>query len=116
MSYNNALVFFWDISMADFSKLERLKDSEVLEQHEFPLSEFTGLFQKCHSAQEKFSYCVVVVDKKETGDTSDEELLKRVLASGYVDEASEITFRSTPASSLFYTYFNFQADGDAAWC
>ncbi len=96
--------------MVDFSRIELLADSEIIEQHEFPLFGYTGLYLRCHSARESLGYDCVVVSLREVEDCDDEKLLNLVVASGYVKENSDITFRSNPASEYFYTYFNFQPD------
>ncbi|SUO93346.1 hypothetical protein [Suttonella ornithocola] len=99
--------------MADFSKVQLLSDTVVIEQHEFPLFEYTGLYQKCYSAAQRLTFSSIIVPLSETREISDEKLLNLIVASGYVDEDSDMTFRINEASGYFYTYFNFQPDTDA---
>ncbi|SUO98088.1 hypothetical protein [Suttonella indologenes] len=95
--------------MADFSRIELLADSSILEQHEFPLFEYTGLYLQLRSQAQTMDYCCIVVDQQEAQDADDEKLLNLVAASGYVDDDSDITFRISKAEQYFYTYFNFKA-------
>lgn len=100
--------------MADFSRVQRLADTEILEEHEFPLFEYTGLYQRGYSKLQGLTYSIIAVELAETADISDEKLLNLIAASGYVDEDSDITFRINKASGYFYAYFNFVQDAGAA--
>lgn len=93
--------------MADFSRIELLADSVILEQHEFPLFEYTGLYLHLRSRAQAMDYGCIVVDQSEAQDADDEKLLNLVAASGYVDDDSDITFRISKARNYFYTFFNF---------
>lgn len=96
--------------MSDFSRIQLLADSQVIEEHRFPLFEYVGLYQRCYSPEHKMYYSVIVVALEDTVGVSDEKLLNLVAASGYVDDDSDITFRINQASGYFYTYFNFLPD------
>lgn len=96
--------------MADFSHVQLLADTVLLEEHEFPLFEYTGLYQRGYSKAQGLTYSTIVASLEETRDISKEKLLNLIVASGYVDEDSDITFRENEASGYFYAYFNFVPD------
>lgn len=97
--------------MSDFNNIERIAGGEILDQHTFPLFGLTGLFQRVHVPEQGMTVDCVVVMLAEAVDKSDEELLNLVVASGYVDDDSDVTFRHSDTSGYFYTYFNFQQQG-----
>lgn len=99
--------------MADFSRIELLADSQILEQHEFPLFEYTGLYLRLQSQAQAMDYSCIVVDMQQAHDANDEKLLNLVAASGYVNDDSDITFRISKAEKYFYTFFNFVAHDSA---
>ena len=93
--------------MSDFNNIEQINGAEILEEHQFPLYELTGLFQRLHVAEKGITVESIVVDLAEAEGKSDEEILNLVAASGYVKDDSDITFRSAAGHGYFYTYFNF---------
>lgn len=95
--------------MADFTEVELLADSEVLDAHEFPLFSYVALFQKLRSTRENMSYCAIVVERAVVEAEGEEALLNMVAASGYLDEDSDLTFRFNEQSAYFYCYFNFKS-------
>lgn len=100
--------------MTDFSRVQLLADSVILDTHEFPLFEYTGLWQKYRSEAQKMTYESIIVSLADTQDITDEQLLNLVVASGYVNEDSDLTFRINEASGYFYTYFNFVQEDNQA--
>ncbi len=93
--------------MANFSNIQNLTGAEILEQHEFPLFQFTALYQKFVVAEQGIAAESVIVELAEINVTH-EELLNLIVSSGYVAEDADVTFRVNEASGYFYAYFNFQ--------
>ncbi|MBV7433548.1 hypothetical protein KRX19_00775 [Cardiobacteriaceae bacterium TAE3-ERU3] len=93
--------------MSDFNNIEQINGAEIIEEHQFPLYELTGLFQRLRVAEKGITVESIVVNLAEAKGKSDEEILNLVAASGYVKEDSDITFRSSTGHGYFYTYFNF---------
>lgn len=60
------------------------------------------------------TYESIIVSLADTQDITDEQLLNLVVASGYVNEDSDLTFRINEASGYFYTYFNFVQEDNQA--
>lgn len=98
--------------MSDFNHIEQISGAEILEQHQFPLYELTGLFQRLHVAEKGITVECIIVNLEEAEGKSDEDILNLVAASGYVAQDSDITFRSNAESGYFYTYFNFVESAD----
>ena len=66
----------------------RLPDSgEILEEHRFPLFEYTGLYQKLRVPAAGVQVESIVVSLEEAADRDTQYLLNLVVASGYVAEA-----------------------------
>ena len=87
----------------------RLPDSaEILEEHRFPLFEYTGLYQKLRVPATGVQVESIVVSLEEATAHSTQELLNLILASGYVAEDAEFTFRENRADGYLYTYFNIR--------
>ena len=82
----------------------RLPDSgEILEEHRFPLFEYTGLYQKLRVPAAGVQVESIVVSLEEAADRDTQYLLNLVVASGY-----DLTFRENRAGGYLYTYFNIQ--------
>ncbi|UJF23902.1 hypothetical protein L0B52_06040 [Suttonella sp. R2A3] len=96
--------------MSDFNNIETVAGAKILDEHTFPLFGLTGLFQRLYVAGKGITVDCVIVSLAEAADKSDEELLNLVVASGYVHEDSDVTFRHNESSGYFYTYFNFSED------
>lgn len=92
--------------MTDFSRIQNLNGAHIIEAHEFPLFQFTALYQKFTVPSERISAESIIVPL-EVIDISHEELLNLIIASGYVADDADITFRTNEASGYFYAYFNF---------
>ena len=87
----------------------RLPDSgEILEEHRFPLFEYTGLYQKLRVPAAGVQVESIVVSLEEAADRDTQYLLNLVVASGYVAEDADLTFRENRAGGDLYTYFNIQ--------
>ena len=85
----------------------RLPDSaEILEEHRFPLYGLTGLYQKLRVPAAGVTVESITVNLEEAAEQNTQELLNLVLASGYVAEDAELTFRENRAGGYLYTYFN----------
>ena len=87
----------------------RLPDSgEILEEHRFPLFEYTGLYQKLRVPAAGVQVESIVVSLEEAAERDTQYLLNLVVASGYVAEDADLTFRENRAGGYLYTYFNIQ--------
>jgi len=76
----------------------RLPDSgEILEEHRFPLFEYTGLYQKLRVPAAGVQVESIVVSLEEAADSDTQYLLNLVVASGYVAEDADLTFRENRA-------------------
>ena len=92
----------------------RLPDSaEILEEHRFPLYGLTGLYQKLRVPAAGVQVESITVSLEEAAGQNVRELLNLVLASGYVAEDAELTFRENRAAGYLYTYFNIVPLTDA---
>ena len=92
----------------------RLPDSaEILEEHRFPLYGLTGLYQKLRVPAAGVQVESITVSLSEAAGQNVRELLNLVLASGYVAEDAELTFRENRAAGYLYTYFNIVPLTDA---
>ena len=94
--------------MSLFAEIQPLSGMEVLEEHQFPLFELTGLYQKFRvdRAGEIISGECITVNLHEAQNKSDEEILNLIVASGYVAEDMDISFRIDAGRRYFYAYFN----------
>lgn len=91
----------------------RLPDSaEILEEHRFPLYGLTGLYQKLRVPAAGVAVESITVNLEEAAGQNTQELLNLVLASGYVAEDAELTFRENRAGGYLYTYFNIMPLAD----
>ena len=91
-----------------FHNLRLPESGEILEEHRFPLFEYTGLYQKLRVPAAGGSVESIVVNLEEAAGRDIQYLLNLVVASGYVGEDSDLTFREHRAGGHLYTYFNIQ--------
>lgn len=94
--------------MALFEHIEALRGASIMEQHEFPLFELTGLYQKFVVEREQMQGECIMVNLNEARDYSDEALLNLIVASGYVRDDADISFRIDAARQYFYAYFHLE--------
>lgn len=94
---------------ADFRHPGALKHAVILEQHDFPLFELTGEYQKIHVPDQRIIVECIITKTGGHGKTT-QELLDMAAASGYIREDSDITFHVSEASGYFCAYFHLQTD------
>lgn len=98
---------FTPLTPLNHDEFDSIDGAEILEAHDFPLFELAGHYRKLHiPAQNLTLECIITTMHGHT--LNDEAILNLVVASGYVAEDSDITFRHNQRTGLFYTYFNFQ--------
>ncbi|MDO4642587.1 MAG: hypothetical protein Q4A74_01970 [Cardiobacteriaceae bacterium] len=91
-----------------FVALRPLRGSQVIEAHCFPLFELTGLYQKLSVPLAGILVESVLINLEEAADCEVQYLLDLVVASGYVAEDADLTFRESRAEGFLYTYFNIR--------
>ena len=91
-----------------FSRIRLPGGGEIREEHRFPLATYSGLYQKLHIPAAGLQVESIVVHFDETVGHNTQELLNLVLATGYVAEDAEFTFRENRANGYLYTYFNIR--------
>lgn len=89
-----------------FKDIQQISGAEISEEHQFPLFELTGLYQKFFVAEKAISGECIIVNLAEAQNKSDEEILNLIIASGYVAEDMDVSFRIDLQRRYFYSYFN----------
>ena len=91
-----------------FARFRLPEGGEIREEQRFPLLTYTALYQKLHIPAAGLQVESIVVSLEEAAAHSTQELLNLILASGYVAEDAEFTFRENRADGYLYTYFNIR--------
>ncbi|MFC2503625.1 MAG: hypothetical protein ACFN4D_06210 [Cardiobacterium sp.] len=91
-----------------FARIRLPEGGEIREEQRFPLLTYTALYQKLHIPAAGLQVESIVVSLEEAAAHSTQELLNLILASGYVAEDAEFTFRENRADGYLYTYFNIR--------
>lgn len=93
-----------------FQEINQLSGAQILDEHIFPLFELTGLYQKFFVAREDIGGECIIVNLQEAQNKSDEEILNLIIASGYVAEDADVSFRVDSQRRYFYAYFNLRQE------
>ena len=80
-----------------FARIRLPEGGEIREEQRFPLLTYTALYQKLHIPAAGLQVESIVVSLEEAAAHSTQELLNLILASGYVAEDAELTFRENRA-------------------
>lgn len=91
-----------------FTHIRPLPGSEVIQEHIFPLFEYTGLYQQISVPEAGVQAECIIVSLQETAGKSVEYLLNLISASGYLSQEAELNFRESPQEGYLYTYFNIR--------
>lgn len=91
-----------------FHRIRLPEGGEVHEEHRFPLFEYTGLYQKLHIPASGLQVECITVSLEEAAGRSVSDLLNLVVASGYVAEDADLTFRESRTDGYLYAYFNIR--------
>lgn len=102
------------IAIDPFACISLPESSEVLEEHRFPLFAYSGLYQKLRVPAAGVQVESIIVSLEEAAGCDTQYLLNLVVASGYLAEDADLTFRENRAGGYLYTYFNLQPLADAA--
>lgn len=98
--------------MSLFLNIKQLSNIQMIDEHQFPLFEYTGLYQKFSAPEQHMEAECIIVNLQEVAEVkpiTDEAILNLVVASGYVPEDADLTFRIDPNREYLYAYFNFVA-------